>query len=152
MGKRQQGSQQRQGIGLGEAIVAQRVLEFLQLGCGSIFSRKLQEPLQVVDDRIQRTVLVIGGAAKLDAGRAFGADLLFELLHQPGFANPWLATQQHDLACTRFGLLPAPLQQRRVLRSRPPAASSPSDRHLKAALRFTLLHDAIQRQRSGDAL
>ena len=89
-----------------------------------ILARKLQQPLQVVDDRIERTVLVIGRAAKLNAGRSLVRKLLFEFLHQPGFANPRLTAEQHHLAFTRFGLLPAPLQQPQFFGSRPPAASS----------------------------
>ena len=67
MGERQQSGQQRYGIGLREAIAAQRVLEFLQLDGRRILARKLQQALQVVDDGIQGTVLVIGRAAKLNA-------------------------------------------------------------------------------------
>ena len=153
MRKRQQGGQQRHGIGLREAIVAQRVLEFLQLGCRRILARKLQQPLQVVDDRIQGTVLVIGRAAKLDARRPLVRKLLFELLHQAGFANPRLAAQQHHLAGARFGLLPALAATIPVLLRGRPAASSPfctaTSKRLCASL--SPLH-AIQRQRSRDVL
>src|SRR2546422_5577279 len=90
----------------GEAIVAQRVLEFLQFGGGSIVACKLEQALQVVDDGIQRTVLVIGGAAKLHAGRPLVRKLVFELLDQPGFANPRLPAQEHHLAFTLLGSLP----------------------------------------------
>jgi hypothetical protein len=53
------------------------VLEFLQLYDRRILSRKLQQALQVVDDRIERTILVVGRAAKLNARGSFGADVLF---------------------------------------------------------------------------
>jgi hypothetical protein len=66
--------------------------------------------VEVLDDRIKSAVLVIGGAAKLYAGRARSADLFFERLHQAGFANPWLTTQQRPLSRAVFGLRPAPLQ------------------------------------------
>ena len=39
------------------------------------------------------------------------SDLLFEFLHQAGFANACLTTEQHDLSCAFFGLRPASLQQ-----------------------------------------
>ena len=81
MGKRQQGGQQRRCIGLREAIVAQRVLEFLQLDGRHILAHKLEEPLQMLNDGIQGAVLVIGRTAKLNAGGSFGADVLFQLLH-----------------------------------------------------------------------
>ena len=60
MREREQGGQQWHRIGLGEAIVAKRVLEFLEPCGGSIFSRKLQHPVQVFDNRIESTALVIG--------------------------------------------------------------------------------------------
>src|SRR5262245_50872592 len=107
MRKRQQGSQQREGIRQGKAIVAEPMLEFIQLGSGIIVARKLQQALQMVDDRIERTVLVIGGAAKLNAGHPLMPKLLFDLLNQPRFANAGFATEQDYLACTLFGLLPA---------------------------------------------
>ena len=151
MRERQQGSQQREGIGLGEAIVAQRVLEFLQLCGGRILSRKLEQALQVVDDRIQGTVLVIGRAAKLNAGRSFVLKLLFELLHQPGFANPGLAAQQHHLACACFGLLPALAATDRVLRRGHQRRQARLHcRPQSDSARYSP-HDAIHRQGSRDA-
>ena len=106
----------------------------------------------MVDDRIQGTVLVIGRAAKLNARRAFVRDLLFELLHQPGFANARLATQQHHLTCALFGLLPALAATVPVLRSRPTSGVKPvltaTSKRLCAALSP---HDSIQRHGSGDA-
>ena len=53
----------------------ERLLEFVELGLRRIFSRKLQEPLQVLDDGIEGAVLMIGRAAKLDARRALGYGL-----------------------------------------------------------------------------
>jgi hypothetical protein len=64
----------------------------------------------VFDHGIQRAILVIEGAAKLNAGCTLVRKLLFELLHKPGFPNPRLTTHEHDLAYTRFGVPPAPLQ------------------------------------------
>jgi hypothetical protein len=71
---------------------------------------KLQEPLQVLNDRVEGTVLMIGRAVKLDAGHALRHGILFECLHQTGFANPGLTAEQHHLARAFFGLRPAPLQ------------------------------------------
>jgi hypothetical protein len=64
----------------------------------------------VVDDGIQRTVLVIGGAAKLDTGRAFGGNMLFVRLHQAGFTNPRFPAEEHCLPFASLGLCPAALQ------------------------------------------
>src|SRR2546425_693179 len=49
----EQGGQQWQGIGLREAVLGEDLLEFGQLGLQSLVRRKLQEPLQVLDDRIE---------------------------------------------------------------------------------------------------
>ena len=72
MRQREQGRQQRQSIGLREAVLGEGLLEFGELGLRRIVSLKLQEPLQMLNDRIEGTVLVIGRAAKLDAGSALG--------------------------------------------------------------------------------
>src|SRR5262245_8423565 len=152
MWERQQGGQQRQGIGLGKAIVAQRVLEFLQLDGGRILARKLQPVLQVVDDGIQRTVLVIGRAAKLHASRPLVRKLLFEFLHQPGFANARLATEQYHLPSADFRLVPALPQYSQFYFAANKRREAGPDRDLKAALGGTLVHDTVQWQRSGQSL
>ena len=54
---------------------------------------KVQEALQVVDDRVEGAVLVIGRATKLDAGGVLGGGLLFECLQQARFADARLAAQ-----------------------------------------------------------
>ena len=136
MRERQQGGQQRHRIGLGEAIGS------ASAGVSPALLRanpplKLQQALQMLDDRIQRTVLVIGRAAKLNAPHPLVPKLLFELLHQPGFANPGLAAQQHHLAFSLLGLLPA-LPQKLYSCSRPTSGVKPFHRHLKAALRLAL--------------
>ena len=77
MREREQRSQQWAGIGLGEAVRCEGLLEFGQLRLGRVVRGKLQEPLQVLDEGIEGTVLVIGRAAKLDPGGAFGTGLLF---------------------------------------------------------------------------
>ena len=134
-------------IGLGEVDSERSVCWSLaQLGLGAIVPLQLQEPLQVLDDRIEGTVLVIGRAAKLDAGSPSCAMLLFERLHQAGFANARLTAQQHHLASPVLGLLPALLQQPSSS-SRPTKGVKPvADRHLKAALGRTLSHDSIHWQ------
>ena len=79
----------------------------------------------MVEDGIEGTVLMVGGAAKFNAGRPFRTDPLFELLHEPGLANASLPTEQHDLAFALFRLLPAPLQVRLSSSSDPPTELSP---------------------------
>jgi hypothetical protein len=60
----------------------------------------------VLNDRIKGTVLVIRRAAKLDTIGTLGTGLVFERLHQSGFADPRLTAEQHDLPCALLGLLP----------------------------------------------
>jgi hypothetical protein len=67
---------------------------------------KLQEPLQMLNNGIEGTILVIGRAAKFDASGTLDQDLLFEHLHQARFANARLPTEQHHLPCTLLGLRP----------------------------------------------
>src|SRR5262245_55540400 len=103
------------------------------------------------NDRIERTVLVIGRTAELDAGRAFSDDLLFERLPQPGLANTWLATEQHHLPCALFGLHPPLRQQSHFVLAPNEGSQASGDRHLKATLHRILADNAIQRQRSREA-
>src|SRR5262245_9638446 len=110
MRQRQQRGQQRDGVGLGEAIVREGLLEFGELGLRSLMGSELQEPLEVVDNRIERTVLVIRRTAKLDTGGPFGADVLFKCLHQAGFANASLPAEQYYMSGALFRLCP-PLPQ-----------------------------------------
>jgi hypothetical protein len=71
------------GIGLGEAILGERLLELGEPDLRRIRAVKLQQPLHVVDNRIEGTVLVIRRATKLDAGRSLLRKLLCKFLHQP---------------------------------------------------------------------
>jgi hypothetical protein len=90
--------------------VAQHVLEFFKLCCRRIFPCKPEEALQVVDDGIQRTVLVIGGTAKLNSDSTVLGNLVLEFLDKAGFANTSFATEQDDLAFAIDGLFPAAAQ------------------------------------------
>ena len=60
----------------------------------------------MLDDGVEGTVLVIGRAAKLDAGGPLSQDLLFERLHQTRLADTCFPTEQHYLPCALLGLLP----------------------------------------------
>jgi len=119
------------------------VLKFLQLGGGSIVARKLEEALQVVDDGIQRTVLVIGGAAKLKARHPRVRELLCELLHKPGFANPGLTAEQHHLAFALPGFFPPFPQYSHFVPTPDEGRQAGADGHLKATLRRALPHDLV---------
>jgi len=76
------------------------------LDVSRIVTGKLQQALQVVNDWIQRAVLGVRRTAKLDPRRALFCHLLFEFLHQAGFTNPWLSTEQHCLPFPFLRLLP----------------------------------------------
>ena len=64
--------------------------------------------------------------------------LLFELLHQPGFANPRLPAQQHHLPGTRLGLLPVRSQQPQLVLAANEGREAGPHGDLKAALGLTL--------------
>ena len=74
-----------------------------------------QQAVQMIDDGVQSTLLVIGRAAPFDAGVRLVGDVVFQHLDQPGFANAGLAADQYHLPEPGFGLLPAPHQQRHFL-------------------------------------
>ena len=66
----------------------------------------------MVDDGIQRTVLVIRGTTKLNSDSTVLGNLVLEFLDDAGLANAGFATEQDDLALALCGLLPAAAQQR----------------------------------------
>src|SRR5215470_1105240 len=109
MRQREQCGQQRQGIGLGETILGEDLLEFGKLGLGRVVRGELQEPLQMINDGIEGTVLMISRAAKLDTSMSFFGHLLFEFLRQTRFANPSLATEQYSLSFASLGFPPEAL-------------------------------------------
>ena len=57
----------------------------------------LQQALQMVDDGVEGALLVIGRSAPFNPGVGRGANMLFQHLHQAGFANAGLTAEQHDL-------------------------------------------------------
>jgi hypothetical protein len=67
---------------------------------------ELQQPLQVLDNRIEGAILVIGGGVKLNPHCPLGHHLLFEGLQQAGFPNPSFPAEQHHLAFSSFRLFP----------------------------------------------
>ena len=72
--------------------------------------------------------------------------LLFQFLHQAGFANPGLTAQQHHLAGARFGLFPALPQQSQLGFAADQGSEPLLHGHLKARVRFPFAVHAIQRR------
>ena len=109
--QREQGGEQRERIRLRETIPRKHAREFVELGFSWLFSSKFQKALQVIDDWVKSTALVVCRAAKLDSCRSFNDHPVFERLHQPGLADTRLAAEQHHLTFTLPGFLPSLLQQ-----------------------------------------
>jgi hypothetical protein len=63
--------------------------------------------MEMVDNGVEGTLLVIGRPAPLNAGVELSGDVLFQQLHQAGFANARLAAEQHHMPVPRFRLGPA---------------------------------------------
>lgn len=145
VGKRQQGRQQGNSIGLGESIGGQHLGEFRRLGLRTLIPAKTQEALQVIDEGRQGTVLRIGRATKLDRHRAFLDNLLLERLHQPRFANARLPMQKHGLSDSRLGVCPALAQYFAFLLSPYQGGSPRSHRYLKPVPILAFSHDLVDR-------
>ena len=75
----------------------------------------LEDPLHMLNHRIERTVGVIRRTPNRHARKALAAHLGPQGLHQGRFANTGLAPDQHHLSEPRFTLLPAPSQQPQFL-------------------------------------
>src|SRR5262249_49989014 len=106
----------------------------------------------MIDHGIEGGILVIGRAAKLDAGVALAGYLLFRLLYQPRFTNPRLAAEQDYLAFPFFHSLPTFHQQPDLLLSAHQRRQPGRGYDLKAALRASLSQDLVDRDRGGNPL
>src|SRR5439155_21495208 len=69
------------------------------------------QALQMVDDGVEGALLVRGRPTPLNPGVWLGADVIFQHLHQAGFANAGLAAEQHHLTHPCGGLVPTPLHE-----------------------------------------
>jgi hypothetical protein len=76
---------------LQEVIARKGLLEFLPLGLRRIVPLKVQQAVQMGNDRIECTVLIIRGTTKLQAEGSLRYHPLLDLLHQAGFADTGLS-------------------------------------------------------------
>ena len=97
----------------------------------------------MVDQRVQGTVLVIGGAAKHDPRRALADHPLAHCLHQAGFANTRLAAQEHYLAHTVIALRPAFQEQRHFCIAADKRREARGTHHVQTTLGRTIPQDPI---------
>jgi hypothetical protein len=77
-----------------------------------------QEPggtLELVGNRPQRAIRVIGRAVVPQRRAGLLPEPLAQSEHNPGFADAWRAGQEHDLALACLGLPPAVEQQRELV-------------------------------------
>lgn len=88
---------------------------------------------------------------KLDLAPALNRYAFLEFLHQTGFSDSWLSTQQHDLAGAVFGLLPTVEQGFQRLLAANQGRQTVPNRHPKAVPHPALGYDLIglDRPRSG---
>ena len=112
----------------------------------------VQQPVQVVDDRIEGAVGMVRGTVQRQARRALSHHTLGQRAHQARFANPRLAAEQHHLAQTVAGLGPA-LQQQRHLRLPAHQGGEPAGGgHVQATLRGAFPHHLGDPHRRVNAL
>jgi hypothetical protein len=104
-----------------------------------------QQAVQMVDDGVQSTLLVIGRAAPLNPGVRLVSDVVFQHLDQTGFAKAGLAAEQHHLPQAGFGLVPAPLQERHFFFAPYEWGQVGRGDGIEAALHTTLGYHAIDR-------
>ncbi len=82
----------------------------------------------------------------------FGRDVLHERSGEPGFANPGLTGQQHDLAFAGLGSRPAPQEQFKFFFSSDQCSQSARVHRLEAALDRTCPQHRESCHRPGDPL
>jgi hypothetical protein len=106
-GHREQRRKERYDVVQRQTIHPQHPLQRVEFCLRALVALPLQEPLQVVEHRVQGTILVVGGTAKHNPRCALADHMLTQYLHQAGFANTGLTTQEHDLPCSILTLRPA---------------------------------------------
>jgi hypothetical protein len=79
-------------------VTREHLFQFLELGLGRIVWREVEHLLYMLNEWIERTVLVVGGTAELNADRTVVGDMVSEFLGEPGLADAGFATEQDDLA------------------------------------------------------
>jgi hypothetical protein len=93
----------------------QHCFELVQLGLGRLVGPKPGGPLELVGDRPQRAVRVIGRAVVPQGRAGLLPEQLAQSEHNPGLADAGRAGQEHDLALAFLGLPPAVEQQRQLM-------------------------------------
>jgi hypothetical protein len=111
VGQGEQHRQERGDLLQGQPRRPQRLFQCLEPGLGSISAVPVQEPLQMVDHRVEGALLVIGGTAKHQARATLAYGTLTQHLHQARFANARLPTEQHHLAPAVLAVRPALQEQ-----------------------------------------
>jgi hypothetical protein len=150
-GERQQRRQQRHGLGQGHTRRGQRSFQCTQwLGWRRVVGPP-QQALQMIDDGGEGALLVRGRPTPLNPGMQLGGDVLFQHLHQAGFANAGLAAEQHHLPHPCGGLVPAPLHEHYLFV--PPYQGGQAARRddVEPGLRPTPVQDPIDLERLGHA-
>ena len=150
MGQRQQ-RRQKGRVSLGGTGSGRASVRVSELDLGSILSSNLQQALQVIDHRIERTVLKIGRTAKLNPyGPSWATCSLSSCVRRdlpmPGSPLSNTACPVPSFACSHRR------RNNPISSSLPTKGPAPGDCCFKAALSLALAHDPVHRQRSGNTL
>jgi hypothetical protein len=90
---------------------ASKASSFSRRESGRVVARESGGAAELVDERIERAVLVIGRAEIAQAQVWLGAEAIYQCCSDARFADAGLAGDQHDLAIPGLGARPAPQQQ-----------------------------------------
>ena len=150
--ERQQGGQQRYRLLQRQACRLYRLLQRGQPGRGRHVAVPVQQPLQMVDDRIQGAVGMVRGTVQRQARCPLRHHALGQHPHQTRFANPRLAAEQHHLAPAVAGLRPALPQQRHLCLPAHQRGEPAGGGHIQATLRRTFPHHLDNPYRRVNAL
>jgi hypothetical protein len=105
----------------------------------------------MVDDGVKGALLVIGRSPPLNPGMGRRGDVLFQHLHQAGFANAGLAAEQYHLPHVCGGLVPPPLQEEHLFVPAYQRGQAAWRDDVESGLRPTLVQDPIDLERLGQA-
>ncbi len=133
-GDRQKGGEQRPELGAGVGGLAQQPFQLVQPELRRIGRIEAGDPLQPLDDRVERIVGVEPGAVKAHAGMRLRAQPLADRLGEARLADAGLAADQDDLALALLGLLPQAEQQAKLVLASDQGGQAAAVQRLEAAL------------------
>ena len=126
--------------------------ELVELLLRRVVAREAQGPLEVVDDRVERAVDIIGRGMQAQAGRVLRLDPAAQFAEDAALADARLARQQHHLAFAVLRQVPALHQQAEFVLAADKTGQPAAPHRFEAALGCRHPRDRPGLDRLGETL